>query len=764
MASRSTATKFPVPLLQRSNRNDRHRNIQWQLWPRTARQPDDFDAESLECDHPDLEDGSLIAWGLRQSKDASGEGVQIDVLYGSGTDLHWSCNLSDDDLSQTLELPTPSLRVCFINTLGTDQNWLPGNFSPHPRTIQILRKAGLSGILLCTLYSEQSYWAKMGNQSFMKYDKNGKLLSHEICYQYCCGWDTGVSFTNAIRDKQRSTYFCINYPAGARSRIRTIFQHASRREVLHRDFFIDSMVADDCLKQWQFDIGQRRLMLLSIERTLEKPPVEDLKDESVTKVQLKSSRIFHEIVPSLIQGFRRYQRPDIEQTAKTEAVGSSPDAIEQQYWQQQLATSFGNSGKSQEIDYDKATRHLHKIVREWLGLRQACEDLLAQLKFLQNTSKTFKEKRGQDWTFNQTADAEETFEVLISQCGVCVRWAQSYHDRTQVRINMLFHLANQRTATDTARIAEQTQRDSASMITIAAVTMFFLPGTFICAILSTTFFEFGESGLQVSSQCDELTLEASGTAAMNEPFRAGLASSTLRQPLYQMSSNTVKQTLRVGVLFEETQMTDLVGLDILNNLTPKTLDIMSALLPSVESLREHTVPMEFLYISSSLDLAWTTPEMHVKPTHTYTNAPRDLDILLIGGPDPMSVKPASLGFLREASKQTKIIFTTCTGAMWLAKAGVLDGKKATTNRTLLGVSKQMMPNVEWLDQRWVVDEGHFDGAQIWTSGGAGCGIDMIIEYTHQNFNNQLVEMGCIGLDFDFEGRSQFYKTPLTGFA
>jgi len=38
------------------------------------------------------------------------------------------------------------------------------------------------------------------------------------------------------------------------------------------------------------------------------------------------------------------------------------------------------------------------------------------------------------------------------------------------------------------------------MITIAAVTMLFLPGTFICTIVSTNFFDFGEEGLQVSSQ------------------------------------------------------------------------------------------------------------------------------------------------------------------------------------------------------------------------------------------------------------------------
>lgn len=38
------------------------------------------------------------------------------------------------------------------------------------------------------------------------------------------------------------------------------------------------------------------------------------------------------------------------------------------------------------------------------------------------------------------------------------------------------------------------------MITIAAVTMFFLPGTFVSAILSTTFFDYGKDGLSVSKQ------------------------------------------------------------------------------------------------------------------------------------------------------------------------------------------------------------------------------------------------------------------------
>lgn len=113
--------------------------------------------------------------------------------------------------------------------------------------------------------------------------------------------------------------------------------------------------------------------------------------------------------------------------------------------------------------------------------------------------------------------------------------------------------------------------------------------------------------------------------------------------------------------------------------------------------------------------------MYVRPTHTYATAPRDLDILLLGGPNPATVKEESLSFLKEASKQTKVILTTCTGAMWLARSGVLEGKKATTNRVMLDVASKMFPGTEWVDRRWVVDAGCFDGAEIWTAGGAGCG-------------------------------------------
>ena len=49
-------------------------------------------------------------------------------------------------------------------------------------------------------------------------------------------------------------------------------------------------------------------------------------------------------------------------------------------------------------------------------------------------------------------------------------------------------------------IASETRKDSASMKTIAALTMLFLPATFIATVFGMSFFEYSAHGLSVSGQ------------------------------------------------------------------------------------------------------------------------------------------------------------------------------------------------------------------------------------------------------------------------
>jgi len=168
--------------------------------------------------------------------------------------------------------------ISFLNTLQAESSWLPGNFGIRPQTIHILRKAGLSGVLLTNLYSQHGRWLKMGDQRYLRHDDNGEFVSFgkfrkascpradyvcsELCYQYRCGWDTGVSFTHLIRSRRQTTYFCINYPLSAFERFQAVLK--KHPHLAHRDFFLDALVADECLKQWQFEIGHRRDVLLRL--------------------------------------------------------------------------------------------------------------------------------------------------------------------------------------------------------------------------------------------------------------------------------------------------------------------------------------------------------------------------------------------------------------------------------------------------------------------------------------------------------------------
>lgn len=173
----------------------------------------------------------------------------------------------------------------FINTLSSNTGWLPGNFSIQPTTLRILQKAGFSAVILSHIFDSEGAWAKMGNQC-SQFRDNGTSMSSfgtleifltrifcllvlslrtdcesaEVAYRYLCGWDTGTGFMQFIRTRHLRTYFCINYPSGALERFKAYLNKTP--SLVHRDFFLDALCADDCLKAWQYKIGQRRELLL----------------------------------------------------------------------------------------------------------------------------------------------------------------------------------------------------------------------------------------------------------------------------------------------------------------------------------------------------------------------------------------------------------------------------------------------------------------------------------------------------------------------
>ncbi|KAJ3094584.1 hypothetical protein HDU97_007887 [Phlyctochytrium planicorne] len=121
----------------------------------------------------------------------------------------------------------------------------------------------------------------------------------------------------------------------------------------------------------------------------------------------------------------------------------------------------------------------------------------------------------------------------------------------------------------------------------------------------------------------------------------------------------------------------------------------------------------------------------IVPTHTFDNAP-PLDVLIV--PGGVGTRPIFFNDTNETLLQfiqsravpsTKLSFllSVCTGASLLAKAGALDGKRATTNKAAYKsiTSSPFAKNVKWVPKaRWVED-----GNTI-TSSGVTAGIDMMV--------------------------------------
>ncbi|KAI1140849.1 class I glutamine amidotransferase-like protein [Hypoxylon sp. FL0543] len=168
-------------------------------------------------------------------------------------------------------------------------------------------------------------------------------------------------------------------------------------------------------------------------------------------------------------------------------------------------------------------------------------------------------------------------------------------------------------------------------------------------------------------------------------------------------------------LFPGFQALDVFGpLDILNILskqTPLSLYILSATLDPV---------------STKTSASGHSVGQAVVPTHTYADSPDDIDVLLLPGGggtrDPENVQEV-VDFVRGAYPRLRYLLTVCTGSAVAAKSGVLDGRRATSNKRAWAWATAQGPNVHWNPHaRWVAD------GNIWTSSGVSAGIDMMYAF------------------------------------
>lgn len=102
---------------------------------------------------------------------------------------------------------------------------------------------------------------------------------------------------------------------------------------------------------------------------------------------------------------------------------------------------------------------------------------------------------------------------------------------------------------------------------------------------------------------------------------------------------------------------------------------------------------------------------------------QEADTVIVPGWEPPGgpVPPAILDALRAAHRRRTRIVSICTGAFVLARAGLLDGRRATTHWRRVGELAAAFPAVQVDPDVLYVDHG-----DVATSAGTGAGIDLCL--------------------------------------
>ncbi|MBX2846827.1 MAG: DJ-1/PfpI family protein [Acidiferrobacterales bacterium] len=126
---------------------------------------------------------------------------------------------------------------------------------------------------------------------------------------------------------------------------------------------------------------------------------------------------------------------------------------------------------------------------------------------------------------------------------------------------------------------------------------------------------------------------------------------------------------------------------------------------------------------------------------------REYDILFV--PGGMGVRTEInnqflLGWLSERAQTSEFVTSVCTGSALLAKAGVLDGRRATTNKRAFNWVVSQNDKVDWIrEARWVED------GNIFTSSGVSAGMDMSLALISRILGEDVSEQVAIWAEYDW---------------
>ena len=130
-----------------------------------------------------------------------------------------------------------------------------------------------------------------------------------------------------------------------------------------------------------------------------------------------------------------------------------------------------------------------------------------------------------------------------------------------------------------------------------------------------------------------------------------------------------------------------------------------------------------------------TSSVAIHPDRTIDECTGPIDTLVVAGGRGVNkaVEDEHLvAWLKDAAGRSRRVTSVCTGAFLLARAGLLDGRRATTHWASCGELARRHPNVEVEPDPIFVRDGN-----VITSAGVSSGMDLALALVEEDFGREL---------------------------
>jgi transcriptional regulator GlxA family with amidase domain len=198
-----------------------------------------------------------------------------------------------------------------------------------------------------------------------------------------------------------------------------------------------------------------------------------------------------------------------------------------------------------------------------------------------------------------------------------------------------------------------------------------------------------------------------------------------------MGSGMVKWN--VGILiFENVEVLDFAG--------PFEVFSRTRLTPGVEARRsEETAPFHVFTVAKRPEAIRATGGLEVIPAFAFAGGPEvhpQIDLLVVPGgygTRPLLEDAETLDWIRRTAAGARQVTSVCTGSLLLARAGLLEGKRATTHWGALDLLESLGAGVIVDRTARVVDDG------IISSAGVASGMDMSFYVVERLFGKEVAD-------------------------